>query len=74
MSKPRVLIPISLQFSIRYLLRTGLLSQLSASLHLDLLLPSASAESTCWASRAMASVASDAEAWPACKTRNRAGW
>jgi len=38
MSKPRVLIPISLQFSIRYLLRTGLLSQLSASLHPVILL------------------------------------
>ena len=38
MSKPRVLIPISLQFSIRYLLRSGLLSQLSASLHPVILL------------------------------------
>jgi hypothetical protein len=28
MSKPRVLLPISLQFSVRYLLRTGLLSQI----------------------------------------------
>jgi hypothetical protein len=38
MSKPRVLIPISLQFSIRYLLRSGLLSQLSVSLHPVILL------------------------------------
>ncbi|MCU1262466.1 MAG: hypothetical protein JWO80_5351, partial [Bryobacterales bacterium] len=30
MSKPRLLIPISLQFSVRYLLRTGLLDQISS--------------------------------------------
>ncbi len=29
MSKPRLLIPMSLQFSVRYLLRSGLLSQIS---------------------------------------------
>ncbi len=29
MSKPRLLVPMSLQFSVRYLLRSGLLSQIS---------------------------------------------
>src|SRR5580704_17263025 len=29
MTKPRVLVPISLQFSVRYLLRSGLLRQIS---------------------------------------------
>lgn len=38
MNKPRVLIPISLQFSVRYLLRSGLLAQLSASVRPVILL------------------------------------